>query len=61
MTRPRPKSRRTAEKTRVTVHIPELDDDRDAQAPGHNGGHFADAGYRAGTGMFGFAQDVVQS
>lgn len=64
MSRPRSKSRRTAEKVRVVVHIPELDENRDAHPPGysgHNGGQFEDAGFAAGRGQFGFHHHVLQS
>ena len=61
--KPRPKSRKTAERVRVVVHIPELDEDRSADAPaysGHNGGYFNEAGYAAGRGQFGFQHHVLQ-
>lgn len=62
MNRPRPKNRRTAEKIRVVVHIPELDEDRGSEPPGysgHNGGRFDEAGYAPGRGQFGFRHDTV--
>lgn len=61
--RPPAKSRARAEAVRVVIHPPQQQhQDRYAETPGysgHNGGSFGDAGYRAGTGVFGFRQNVT--
>lgn len=63
MRRTPPKSRVPAEKVRVVIHTPPRQQSRGYDEPpgysGHNGGEFHDAGYRSGTGTFGFRQDIT--
>jgi hypothetical protein len=54
------KSRVTAETVRVEVRPPERQEDKPPAYSGHTGGSFAEAGYTAGRGTFGFRQDTVQ-
>lgn len=56
-----PKSRVPTDKVRVAIR-PAAERRGWDEAPGyagHNGGSFSDAGYRSGTGTFGFQQQVV--
>lgn len=57
---PPAKSRKAADRPRVTI-APRRDDAAPPGYSGHTGGSFAEAGYTAGRGQFGFRHNAVSS